>query len=170
MVKIILLGDEGVGKTSLLKTYCGRAPLSAMGVDFGEKSIEMNNMPVSLQFWDVNQDPKFDYVRDLYYRRAMAVIFLYDITRPETFEHLPNWIEHISKETSKLTKFILIGNKADLEEHRAVEREIAEKFSKKNPNFVLFEEISIKTGQNVHKTFESLVRLLLGTEETENWL
>ena len=169
-VKIILLGDEGVGKTSLLKTYCGGTGISGIGVDFGVKSIEKNNISVRLQFWDVSQDPRFDSVRDLYYRRAKAVLFLYDITRPETFEHISDWIELISSHISNSTIFFLIGNKVDLEEYRAIKQETAEKFSKRYPNFVLFKEISIKTGQNVQKMLESLAQILIEKKKTETWL
>ncbi|NVM31134.1 MAG: hypothetical protein HWN65_20015, partial [Candidatus Helarchaeota archaeon] len=73
--KIILLGDEGVGKTSLIKKYGGFVGPEygkVIGVDFGHKRIEINNMLVWLQFCKVNQDPRFKYLRPLYYREAMA--------------------------------------------------------------------------------------------------
>ncbi|NHI93682.1 MAG: GTP-binding protein [Candidatus Lokiarchaeota archaeon] len=163
--KILLLGDGGVGKTSLLRRYIDNTfepdYKSTIGVQFMTKVVETEDTTTKLVIWDVAGQSKFTSYRHLYYKDAEGIILIYDMTRPKTFENLPIWIEDALKHTAKNTKIALLGNKADLEDKRVVSRRHGEIFSKSNPNIVLFEETSAKTGENVNNAYMALVRVIL---------
>lgn len=163
--KILLLGDGGVGKTSLLRRYIDNTfepdYKSTIGVQFMTKVVDTEDTTTKLVIWDVAGQSKFTSYRHLYYKDAEGIILIYDITRPKTFENLPIWIEDSLKHTAKDTKIALLGNKADLVDKRVVSREHGEKFSKTNPNIVLFEETSARTGENVNEAYMKLVKVIL---------
>lgn len=95
LVKIVHVGDTGVGKTNLLFTFCeeshGARLTSTIGVDFKIKTIEVDQSRVKLQLWDTAGQEKFKSLTKAYYRLADAFVLCYDVTRPSTFERVPGW-------------------------------------------------------------------------------
>jgi len=163
--KILLLGDGGVGKTSLLRRYIDNTfepdYKSTIGVQFMTNVVETEETTTKLVIWDVAGQSKFTSYRHLYYKDAEGIILIYDMTRPKTFENLPIWIEDALRHTAKNTKIALLGNKADLIGKRVVSTEHGEKFSKSHPNIILFNECSAKTGENVNNAYLTLVNVIL---------
>ncbi|CAG0879711.1 unnamed protein product [Darwinula stevensoni] len=133
--KIIVIGDSNVGKTCLTFRFCnGRFPSkteATIGVDFREKVILVNGEPIKLQLWDTAGQERFrKSMVPHYYRNVHAVVFVYDITKIQTFESLPTWIEECNKHqlTYEIPR-ILVGNKCDCKETSQISTQRAQRFA-----------------------------------------
>ncbi|EDO44462.1 predicted protein, partial [Nematostella vectensis] len=166
--KIIIIGDSNVGKTCLAYRLCtGKFPErteTTIGVDFWEKSLELNGEFVKLQLWDTAGQERFRKSMVChYYRNVNAVVFMYDITRKCSFEALTTWIvEYRHHAYSGDVPKILIGNKCDLGLERTVSSNIARKFADSH-NMPLW-EISIKNDaelEQIEAIFLTLTHKLL---------
>ena len=162
-IKIMLLGDESAEKTSLITRYISGffddSLKNTMGIDFCYKTLNLDDKKIKLQIWDFDGEVRFRFLLHQYCKGANAAFFLYDITNRSTLEHLPDWIQ-IIREHAGDTPIILVGAKAHLKELRAVSKDEGILAAKKY-NLPGFIEVSSKTGQNVEKAFEALIRLVL---------
>jgi small GTP-binding protein len=161
--KHLILGDSTVGKTSLTIKYISGAFLEdlrlTIGVDFYNKTFNYNDKRVRLQIWDFAGEQRFRFLLPKYCKGANSAFFLYDITKPITLEHLPEWISIIRKSEGDIP-IVLIGSKLDLREDRKVSREEGEKAASKY-NLASYIELSSKTGENVEKAFKLMTKILL---------
>ncbi|CAD8060917.1 unnamed protein product [Paramecium primaurelia] len=158
LFKFILIGDVAVGKTSLLKQFvekrfCDDYNLT-IGVEFNIKYIQVNDHVIKLQMWDTSGQENFKSVTRLYYRAAAGAIMVFDITRRETFENIRNWHREALDNGNSRMKFLLIGNKTDLQNHREVESYEAAQYAKENE--CLYTECSALQGSNVENAFMEL--------------
>jgi small GTP-binding protein len=158
--KVIVAGDGGVGKTSLIRRYCTgkfqESRLMTIGVDFQTQIVEINKKPVKLSIWDIAGQERFGSFRASFYRGAKAVALVYDVTGPVSLTHLPNWHSEIARVVPDV-RFLVVGNKVDLERQVPKERVIDWTRSSGLP----YLETSAKTGQGVRLFFEGLARLAL---------
>lgn len=117
VIKIILAGDGGVGKSSLLKTKeNGKFSYSSkitVGIDFTCLLVENNDHPISFLIYDLGGQERFHFLHDAYLRGTKAAMVLYDVTRPRSFENITHWVELLMKENSEIP-IILVGSKIDL--------------------------------------------------------
>lgn len=155
LVKLLLLGDSAVGKSSLLMRFCESIFDSnfvlTIGVDFKLKQVERNGRRLKVQVWDTAGQERFRTITPAYYRAAMGVVITYDITDPATFGHVEYWLQQLEQHGDAAVQRILVGNKSDLEELRKVSRAEGEALAKKfNMDFF---ETSAKTGQEVDEAF-----------------
>lgn len=163
IIKILILGDTEVGKTSLLLQYTeGYFPedfISTIGVEFKIKQLKIKDMNINLQIWDTAGQERFKSITKNFMKDADGIIFMYDITKKNTFDNVKNWITESQNHTKIDTKIIVAGNKIDLESKRQVQKEILEKFcnNKKIPG----EEVSAKLGIKVNEIFETLANLIV---------
>ena len=161
--KIILMGDSGVGKTSLWHVFCAKKPMSAddraqlystVGVDFAHHQILISQNLVELMIWDTAGQEKYDSITMSYVRGAVGIIFVYDVTRPESFNHLINWWQKVYSriDPDKPPLVMVVGNKVDTPpEHRAVPRDAATEMCERL-NFS-YMETSALTGAGVSDAF-----------------
>ncbi|MFX0004665.1 MAG: Rab family GTPase [Candidatus Hodarchaeota archaeon] len=160
--KILMLGDETVGKTSLTLRYISGLYLEdlrlTIGTDFYSKSTIFNGKKIKLQIWDFGGEERFRFLLSQYCKGANAAFFLYDITNRNTLTHLADWTQ-IMREHAGNIPIMLVGTKAHLEEFRAVTRKqgIQRAKEQKLSGFV---EVSSKTGQNVDKLFEVMTEII----------
>lgn len=166
--KICLVGDGGVGKTSMVFRYTDNAfkenYIMTIGSNFAVKTVEFPEYPeytFTLQFWDLAGQPRFNVVRPLFYRGAKAVIYVFDLTRRDSFENLINWKAEIEKNLGPKPS-ILVGNKLDLAEQgsKRVEIQEAELF-KSQLNAKLYIETSAKDGSNIDRVFKKSIESIL---------
>mgnify|MGYP002620924735 CR=1 FL=1 len=125
--KVILIGDTGVGKTSLLFRYVDNAILDvtvSIGVDFKVKTLNIENTKVRLQIWDTSGQERFRTVTRNFYKGADAVIFVFDISNPQSFESIHKWDSEFRAYGKPNAVKILVGNKTDLNNQRKVEYDI----------------------------------------------
>jgi small GTP-binding protein len=158
------LGDASVGKTSFTKRYCynifNPSERLTIGVDFHVKTIELNDIKIKLQIWDVGGEERFRFLLPTYCLGANAAFLLFDITRPQTLDNINEWTTIVRQKGGRIP-IMLVGSKIDLaEDQRQITREYGIQIAEKN-NLTSFAEISSKTGQNVNKTFEVLTEQTL---------
>lgn len=162
--KIAILGDESVGKTSLLRRFIDKTfkenYKATIGVSVLEKTYKLSdNVAVNLHIWDLSGQLMFKNIRKTYLEGTHSAIIVFDLTRPETYEHLENWLQEL-KNPMKLQKkylIMLIGNKNDLE--RNIDFEVVKNFAKRMN--IPYLETSAKTGDNVDKAFGALCYYLI---------
>ena len=162
LLKYIIIGDAGVGKSNILLRYVYSTFKSeyqlTIGVEFGEKSVEVKNNIYKIQIWDTAGQEQFRSVTRTYYKNSVCAIVVYDISRRETFENVIKWIEDCKHYSSKSILIILVGNKCDLEEERQVMKEEGDELADKYG--LIFFETSAKDGTNVKEIFGESLELI----------
>jgi Ras-related protein Rab-11A len=169
LFKSIVVGDGGVGKTALTlrfsKGFFTEDYKMTIGVDFHVKTItiDSNEGPIrsKLQIWDTGGQERFSSIRPMYYRGSLGALLIFDLTNSSTFDHLPGWIEEVRTNIKTEIPLLLVGNKSDLVEQRAISLEEINEFTR---NFNLFYmETSAKTGEGVGDCFYILACLMIGS-------
>lgn len=180
--KTVVVGDGAVGKTSLVQMFTdqkfSQQYIMTIGSNFALKLVPGDVLSagqgktypdVRLQLWDLAGQPIFTQVRLPFYKGASGIIFVYDVTRPETMHNLQGWREEILKQIPKDTPCILFGNKIDLEGERKVTQGEGEKLAKAiNANGYF--ETSAKNGVNVNHGFQVLGRAIIDYMEANGKL
>ncbi|CAN8202074.1 unnamed protein product [Coccothraustes coccothraustes] len=166
-LKLLLVGDSGVGKSSLLRRVTDGAfePRQAptVGIDFKVKKMVVEGRAVQLAIWDTAGQERFRTVTPSYYRGAQGVVLVYDVTRKATFTGLGSWLNELEMYTTpSSTVTMLVGNKTDKPD-REVERKEGLQLARKHS--LLFIETSAKTQDGVYHAFEELVLKILQTPD-----
>ncbi|XP_033745452.1 ras-related protein Rab-37-like isoform X6 [Pecten maximus] len=161
MCKTILVGDSGVGKTSLLVQFDqGRfqqGSFSAtVGIGFTNKVVDVDGTKVKLQIWDTAGQERFRSVTHAYYRDAHALLLLYDVTNKSSFDNIRAWLGEINEYAQEDVVIMLLGNKSDSTADRVIRTEDGEKLAREYG--VAFMETSAKTGMNVDLAFMAVAR------------
>lgn len=168
-VKILLIGDSNVGKTSILLRYdeneFKNTYMSTIGIDFRIKTISIDNKKVKLQIWDTAGQERFRSITTSYYKLAMGIVLVYDITSEKSFSNISYWFDNIKKNANVNVKKILVANKSDLNDERAIEYERGKELALNYD--VPFYEISTKNGDNIGEIFELLTRNIIYNKESE---
>eukprot|EP01105_Mastigella_eilhardi_P016867 TRINITY_DN3862_c0_g1_i1.p1 TRINITY_DN3862_c0_g1~~TRINITY_DN3862_c0_g1_i1.p1 ORF type:complete len:221 (-),score=67.06 TRINITY_DN3862_c0_g1_i1:144-806(-) len=168
LFKYIIVGDTAVGKSCLLLQFTDKRfqPVHdlTLGVEFGSRNVPVCGAQVKLQIWDTAGQEKFRSITRSYYRGSAGALLVYDITRRDTFDHLTTWLEDCRGNSTQNIVVMLIGNKADLENSRAVSKEEGERFAKENGLYFL--ETSAKTAQNVEEAFLNTAKVIYEQVET----
>lgn len=116
--KVLSLGDSGVGKSCIIKSYVDRTfnPLfiSTIGVDFVIKEVERDSKKAKLQIWDTAGQERFRTIVSSYYRGAHGVILVYDVTNPASLANISNWMADIQRYANANVQIIMLANKTDL--------------------------------------------------------
>ncbi|XP_033745443.1 ras-related protein Rab-26-like isoform X5 [Pecten maximus] len=160
-VKVMLIGDSGVGKTCLLVRFKDGAFLSGsfistVGIDFRNKVVDVDGTKVKLQIWDTAGQERFRSVTHAYYRDAHALLLLYDVTNKSSFDNIRAWLGEINEYAQEDVVIMLLGNKSDSTADRVIRTEDGEKLAREYG--VAFMETSAKTGMNVDLAFMAVAR------------
>ena len=170
MFKILLLGDSGVGKSSLLLRYTKNEfntdIRSTIGVEFAVKFLKIDNFQLKVQIWDTAGMERYRSITSAYYKGAKGVIIVYDICRQKSFENVDKWIDDFKSKADEDAVILLIGNKNDLDEKREVSKAEAEIMAQKNK--FAFMETSAKDNNNVNKAFETLLNEIVKIYKNKN--
>lgn len=156
-IKLILIGDSGVGKTTLLKRKVDNIFVndfvSTIGVDFVSMYYDKKYHKLKAYIWDTAGQEKFKSITEVYYRDLTAALIFYDITNKESYNNIERWINKLKEHNSSVLIYI-IGTKSDLELKREVFDEDLKKY--KNDNSILY-ECSSKTNHNIDYLFDSII-------------
>lgn len=149
-LKYLLVGDSGVGKTTLLMRYCDDTfqyeYLSTIGVDFKIKPIMMDGTAINLNIWDTAGQERFRNITRSFYKGADGILLLYSLTDYDSFAHIEKWIEQIQEAGTPHTVMMLVAAKCDVKERRVSWEEgkaLADKYD------IPFIEVSAKNNTNV---------------------
>ncbi|VBB19039.1 ras-related protein RABB1b [Yasminevirus sp. GU-2018] len=157
LFKCIVVGDSGVGKSSLLLQFTDKRFNNThdltIGVEFGAKTVFVKDRCVKLQVWDTAGQESFRSITRSYYRDACIALLVYDTTNMSSFNSIAKWLEEI-RTMANSPQIILVGNKNDLEHKRQVMTEVASSFAKNNG--LMFIETSAKNANNVDYAFLSM--------------
>ena len=162
--KIIVIGDSSVGKSSLTirgtKDHYKDYYTPTIGFEFLSFNIRIKDKVIKLQIWDTCGQEVYRSLISSFYRNSSLAIIVYAIDNESSFDNLESWIDEIKTQTNPDLKIFLIGNKADLEDQRVVQKSDAEQLAKEH-NIHLFLETSAKTGQNAQLVFVKAAEMLL---------
>ena len=154
--KIVLLGDAGCGKSSIvsrfIKNTFSEYQESTIGAAFVSK--KMNDYNIKFEIWDTAGQERYASLAPMYYRGAKAAIIVYDITNKSSFEKACLWVKKLSEDVSNSIYIIIVGNKSDLELSRKIAKVTVEQFN--NTSQYGFIEVSAKTSENINKIFENI--------------
>ncbi|MFW9898492.1 MAG: Rab family GTPase [Candidatus Thorarchaeota archaeon] len=167
VLKLAVLGDAGVGKTSLVNQFVEEMfkedYKATMGVNLIMKTIKIEqiNSNARLILWDIAGQEQYEKTRGAYYEGCAGALLVYDITRYSSFENIEvKWLTDYKNHVEKEGSYILIGNKNDLEDQRYVFKDDANKMAERI-KAIEFIETSAKTGKNVEKAFLNLTYNIL---------
>ncbi|KAF8086260.1 hypothetical protein N665_0630s0011 [Sinapis alba] len=161
LIKLLLIGDSGVGKSCLLLRFSddtfNTSFITTIGIDFKIRTVELDGKRIKLQIWDTAGQERFRTITTAYYRGAMGILLVYDVTDESSFNNIRNWMKNIEQNASDSVNKILVGNKADMDESkRAVPtskgQALADEYG------IKFFETSAKTNQNVEQVFFSMAK------------
>lgn len=160
LIKLLVIGDSGVGKSSLLLRFSDDGftdtYMSTIGVDFKIRTIEIDNKIVKLQIWDTAGQERFRTIVSSYYRGANGVILTYSTTDMDSFSHLDMWRVETERYAPENISVILCGTKSDDKKHRLVSFEEGKNYAEQH-NYK-FLETSSKSNLNVESIFTEITR------------
>lgn len=168
--KLVFLGEQSVGKTSLITRFMydsfDNTYQATIGIDFLSKTMYLEDRTVRLQLWDTAGQERFRSLIPSYIRDSTVAVVVYDITNTNSFHQTSKWIDDVRTERGSDVIIMLVGNKTDLSDKRQVSTEEGERKAKELN--VMFIETSAKAGYNVKQLFRRVAAALPGMDSTEN--
>lgn len=162
LIKLLLIGDSGVGKSCLLLRFAENSFttsfITTIGIDFKIKKMRIRDSNVKLQIWDTAGQERFRTITSAYYRGAMGIVLVYDVTDENSFKNIRNWMKNIEQHASTSVVKALVGNKSDVVD-RVISREQGEGLAREY-GIPLFRETSAKTGHGVEDMFTSFATIV----------
>ncbi|KAG5609110.1 hypothetical protein AABB24_007431 [Solanum stoloniferum] len=168
--KVVLIGDSAVGKSQILARFARNEfsldSKATIGVEFQTRTLVIQHKSVKAQIWDTAGQERYRAVTSAYYRGAVGAMLVYDITKRQTFDHIPRWLEELRAHADRNIVIILIGNKTDLKDQRAVPTEDAKEFAQKEGLFFL--ETSAMEATNVEDAFSTVLTEIFNIVNKKN--
>ncbi|XP_020250645.1 ras-related protein Rab7-like isoform X2 [Asparagus officinalis] len=177
LLKVIFLGDSGVGKTSLMNQYVhnkfSQQYKATIGADFVTKELQIDDRLVTLQIWDTAGQERFNSLGVAFYRGADCCVLVYDVNYLKSFDTLDNWHDEFLKQANPSNPstfpFILLGNKVDVDggNSRVVSEKKAKEWCASRGNIPYF-ETSAKENYNVDAAFQCVAKLALENDRDQD--
>ncbi|CAF1205904.1 unnamed protein product [Adineta ricciae] len=163
LLKLLIVGDSGVGKTSILQRfatdYFKDDYVATVGVDFHIRTIDVDGHRCKLQVWDTAGQDRFRCVVSTFYRGAHGAMICFDITDKDSFQNVQTWLDAIYTSCPEDTPVFLVGTKSDLQYKRVIPYTIAKAYADKNR--LVYLETSAKTNENILICFEDFTRSIV---------
>jgi len=168
--KVLLLGSQGVGKTSILmrqtnETFNEKVK-STIGASFSQSSLQIGDNVVMLQIWDTAGQERFRSLVTMYYRNATAAFLVYDITDNLSFLQVKSWVEELNRYVGHPVVLCVLGNKSDLEEQRQVDISQGQEYA--SSIGALFFETSALSNSGINAAFDALAKKWIELESQRN--
>eukprot|EP00924_Labyrinthula_sp_SR-Ha-C_P003561 maker-scaffold_53-snap-gene-1.0-mRNA-1 protein AED:0.02 eAED:0.02 QI:71/1/1/1/1/1/2/58/229 len=180
LFKLVLIGDSGVGKSSLLLRFADSTftqnYISTIGVDFRFRSVKLKTkektLNIKLQIWDTAGQERFRTITSAYYRSADAIVLCFDLTEKESLEHVTQWLSEVQKYAGNDVVILIVGNKLDLFKEVEDPEKRSNFCSKEEINkfFLAYKDLdflrtSAKSGENVEEAFTKIATKLVLKKE-----
>ena len=165
VLKIVILGEGRVGKTSILSKYFSKkfdeGQKSTINPSFYELNKDYQGKKVNFKFWDTAGQEQFNAINTMYYQNAVGALLVYDVTISETFEKVKDWVRTLQEMVGKDITFVIAGNKFDLSDKNMIEKnnEKVDNYCEKQKCKHFY--TSAKTGFNLNDAFDSLINSVL---------
>ncbi|CAH8476761.1 unnamed protein product [Heterobilharzia americana] len=160
LFKLLLIGDSGVGKTSILFRFSedefNSTFIATIGIDFKIRTIDIDGKKIKLQIWDTAGQERFRTITTAYYRGAMGIMLVYDVTNRCSFSSIKTWMNNIDQHGNQDVERMLLGNKCDADEAREIPYKEGLEYA--NSHGIRFMETSAKSGINVTEAFKALAQ------------
>merc|ERR1711934_713226 len=170
LIKLLLIGDSGVGKSCLLCRYSddvfNNKFITTIGIDFKIRTIELDGKKIKLQIWDTAGQERFRTITQAYYRGAMGILLVYDVTDDKSFQNIRAWMRNIEQHANNEVVKVLLGNKCDMDMKRAVDSAKGEALAREYD--IEFFETSAKEKINVDAAFTRMAKLIKDKRKDEN--
>jgi Ras-related protein Rab-23 len=159
--KITVIGDGGVGKTSLIKKYTKgsfrKEYIKTLGAQFSQYDEKIEDSAVKLFFWDIAGQREFSFMRPTFYKgsKAAIIVFSYAKEEKDSFNHISEWHDDIKKYCGNIP-IVLFGNKIDLLENEPLDESKVDKIVRER-NFLGYYKTSAKTGTGVYEAFRAII-------------
>jgi len=165
LLKLIILGESGVGKTAILNKYVNGKFIvehkATIGADFLTKELNLGDKLVTLQIWDTAGQERFQSLGNAFYRGSDACVLVYDITNDQSFKKIEEWrsnfIAQAAPDDPKKFPFLLLGNKLDRENQRQVDTNTADSYARANQ--MKFYETSAVNGANIEEAIINITSI-----------
>lgn len=172
-LKLVVLGDSGVGKTSILTRFVlqefSQSYQATVGADFLFKELIVDGIKFSLQIWDTAGQERFNSLGNSFYRGTDCCLLVFDLTNSESFDHASNWKKEFLYRTGNSPgsiPMILIGNKRDLSSERTVDLKLAKAWAGKEG--LIYCEVSAKDSTRIEEAFINASRLCMNKQAESN--
>jgi len=170
LLKMILIGDTAVGKSSIMGRYVdgnfNHQFVSTIGVDFKVKTIKINDKVVKIQIFDMAGQERFRSIVSVYYKGRHGVVIIFDLTDKESFRNIKIWLHEVDKYSSDNVNKILIGNKSDLIDRRRVTFEEAHELAESMG--IDYIETSARDNINIDEIFLNIAKNIINTNKLIN--
>ena len=169
LFKVVFVGDEGVGKTQIINKFVNNifneGYKTQTTVNYSQKVINFDGKNIKLELCDTPGQEKYRSLNKIFYNGSHLIVFVYAINNKKSFENIQSCVKDVKIYTYKKIKFLLVGNKYDLEEERDVSTEEAKTYAAKNE--MEFVEVSAKDKINIEKMFDNSLKKFLDDMEKE---
>ncbi|KAL6606447.1 hypothetical protein ACP70R_042100 [Stipagrostis hirtigluma subsp. patula] len=157
LVKVVMIGDYGVGKSTLLFRSTGKefGPNSTMGVDSATRSLEVDGKVIKGVIWDTAGQEQYHAITSSYYRQADGALLVYDVTRYSTFKNVDRWLKELRDHADSNIVIMLVGNKSDLRHLVEVQTDEGKAFAERESLY--FMETSALESTNVENAFAEVL-------------
>ena len=164
LIKILILGDSGTGKSAILLRYMddefNTSYITTIGIDFKVRTVTIKGKRVRVQVWDTAGQERFRTITQAYYIGCHGILIVYDCTDRDSFEHVQQWIRDLNNRTDDVgVNRMIIGNKVDLINQKVIDKTEGEKMSAEY-NMKYF-ETSAKTGEKIEEVFTTILTDIL---------
>ena len=170
ILKLCVLGDGAVGKTSIIIQHVDKRfdeeykPTIGFDIALKTMKIQEEGIEAELLIWDIAGQAIFEKIREEYLQGTNGALVLFDLTRKETLDHVKDWLRELTTYAGKVP-FVLVGNKLDLSNERAVSEEEGKNMAAET-EALEYIETSAKTGDKVEAAFEKIIKTILKTFKT----
>lgn len=165
LLKLVIIGDAGVGKSALLRRFAegtyAENMASTVGVDFLNRRVNLDGRKVEFQLWDTAGQERFRAHTVSYYRGALGILLVYDVTNEKSFANLDRWLADVDKHAGPSCKCVLVGNKCDKCSERSVAFGTAQQWCESSGRTIKMFDTSAKTGLMVDDTFMTLAQEII---------
>ncbi|XP_037308541.2 EF-hand calcium-binding domain-containing protein 4A isoform X1 [Pungitius pungitius] len=169
--KVVFLGTSGVGKSSFIQQYCtglfNNKMSATVGIDFKMKTLTLGSTIITLQLWDTAGQERFRSITEQYYRKADAILAMYDVAQTSSFTAVRAWMDSVKEKMCDGAVLVLLANKLDLADGHSREVKTAEGQRLADKHQALFYECSAKTGCNVEELMTYLAGMLVSQHDRQ---